>query len=245
LLIVEDEVRLASALQRGLIGEGFTVDVAHTGPDGLHAAQESAYDALILDIMLPGLSGYRIIERLRAAQNWVPILMLTAKDGEYDEADALDLGADDYLTKPFSFVVLLARLRALLRRGVTPRPAALTVGDLVLDPAAHTVIRSGRTIELTPREFALLEFLMRRAGEAVSKADILHHVWDAHYEGDANVVEVYVGYLRRKIDTPFGRQSVQTVRGAGYRLAAEGAAPSPAVGGAAPTVSPGASTSSG
>jgi DNA-binding response OmpR family regulator len=245
LLIVEDEVRLASALQRGLIGEGFTVDVAHTGPDGLHAAQESAYDALILDIMLPGLSGYRIIERLRAAQNWVPILMLTAKDGEYDEADALDLGADDYLTKPFSFVVLLARLRALLRRGVTPRPAALTVGDLVLDPAAHTVIRSGRTIELTPREFALLEFLMRRAGEAVSKADILHHVWDAHYEGDANVVEVYVGYLRRKIDTPFGRQSVQTVRGAGYRLAAEGAMPSPAVGGAAPTVSPGASTSSG
>jgi len=247
LLIVEDEVRLASALQRGLIGEGFTVDVAHTGPDGLHAAQESTYDAVILDIMLPGLSGYRIIERLRGAQNWVPILMLTAKDGEYDEADALDLGADDYLTKPFSFVVLLARLRALLRRGVTPRPAALTVGDLVLDPAAHTVIRSGRTVELTPREFALLEFLMRRSGEAVSKADILHHVWDAHYEGDANVVEVYVGYLRRKIDTPFGRQSVQTVRGAGYRLAAEGATPtpSPAVGSAAPTVSPGASTSSG
>jgi len=245
LLIVEDEVRLASALQRGLIGEGFTVDVAHTGPDGLHAAQESTYDAVILDIMLPGLSGYRIAQALRAEERWVPILMLTAKDGEYDEADALDLGADDYLTKPFSFVVLLARLRALLRRGVTPRPAALTVGDLVLDPAAHTVIRSGRTVELTPREFALLEFLMRRSGEAVSKADILHHVWDAHYEGDANVVEVYVGYLRRKIDTPFGRQSVQTVRGAGYRLAAEGATPSPAVGSAAPTVSPGASTSSG
>jgi two-component system, OmpR family, response regulator len=220
LLIVEDEVRLASALQRGLIGEGFTVDVAHTGPDGLHAAQESSYDAVVLDIMLPGLSGYRIIERLRDAQNWVPILMLTAKDGEYDEADALDLGADDYLTKPFSFVVLLARLRALLRRGVTPRPAALTVGDLVLDPAAHTVTRAARNIELTPREFALLEFLMRRSGEAVSKADLLHHVWDAHYEGDANVVEVYVGYLRRKIDTPFGRQSVQTVRGAGYRLVA-------------------------
>jgi two-component system, OmpR family, response regulator len=220
LLIVEDEVRLASALQRGLIGEGFTVDVAHTGPDGLHAAQENSYDAVVLDIMLPGLSGYRIIERLRDAENWVPILMLTAKDGEYDEADALDLGADDYLTKPFSFVVLLARLRALLRRGVTPRPAALTVGDLVLDPAAHTVTRSGRNIELTPREFALLEFLMRRSGEAVSKADLLHHVWDAHYEGDANVVEVYVGYLRRKIDTPFGRLSLQTVRGAGYRLVA-------------------------
>jgi DNA-binding response OmpR family regulator len=148
--------------------------------------------------------------------------MLTAKDGEYDEADALDLGADDYVTKPFSFVVLLSRLRALMRRGVTPRPAALTVGDLVLDPAAHSVTRAGSPIELTPREFALLEYLMRRPGQAVSKAEILHHVWDANYDGDANVVEVYVGYLRRKIDSPFGRQSVQTVRGAGYRLAADG-----------------------
>jgi DNA-binding response OmpR family regulator len=221
LLIVEDEIRLAAALQRGLAAEGFTVDLAHTGPDGLHLAQETAYDAVILDIMLPELSGYRIIEHLRAAENWVPILMLTAKDGEYDEADALDLGADDYLTKPFSFVVLLARLRALLRRGVTPRPAQLAVDDLVLDPAAHTVKRGDATIELTPREFSLLEFLMRRAGEAVSKADILHHVWDANYDGDANVVEVYVGYLRRKIDAPFERQSLQTVRGAGYRLTPE------------------------
>jgi DNA-binding response OmpR family regulator len=220
LLIVEDEVRLASALQRGLGGEGFTVDLAHTGPEGLQLAQETTYDLVILDIMLPGLSGYRIIEQLRAAKNWVPILMLTAKDGEYDEADALDIGADDYLTKPFSFVVLLARIRALLRRGVQPRPAVLAVDDLELDPAAHTVRRGETTIELTPREFSLLEFLMRRAGEAVSKADILHHVWDANYEGDANVVEVYVGYLRRKIDTPFGKQSVQTVRGAGYRLTA-------------------------
>jgi len=222
LLIVEDEVRLASALQRGLGAEGFTVDLAHTGPDGLHAAQENTYDAVILDIMLPGLSGYRIIEALRAAENWVPIIMLSAKDGEYDEADALDLGADDYITKPFQFVVLLARLRAVLRRGGPPRPATLTVGDLVLDPAAHTVARGEQQIELTPREFSLLEFLMRRAGEAISKADILHHVWDAHYDGDANVVEVYVGYLRRKIDTPFNRQSVQTVRGAGYRLALDG-----------------------
>jgi DNA-binding response OmpR family regulator len=222
LLIVEDEVRLASALQRGLGAEGFTVDVAHTGPDGLHAATETSYDAVLLDIMLPGLSGYRIIEQLRAAENWVPILMLTAKDGEYDEADSLDLGADDYLTKPFSFVVLLARLRALLRRGVTPRPAALSAGDLVLDPSAHTVARGEQPVDLTPREFSLLEFLMRRKGEAVSKADILHHVWDAHYDGDANVVEVYAGYLRRKIDAPFGRHSVQTVRGAGYRLAADG-----------------------
>ena len=218
LLIVEDETRLASALQRGLANEGFTVDVAHSGPDGLHAAMEGDFDALILDIMLPGMSGYRIIEALRAAENWVPILMLTAKDGEYDEADALDLGADDYLTKPFSFVVLLARIRALLRRGVQPRPATLRVDDLVLDPAAHVVRRGDTPIDLTPREFSLLEFLMRRAGDAVSKADILHHVWDANYDGDANVVEVYVGYLRRKIDTPFSLQSLQTVRGAGYRL---------------------------
>ena len=225
LLIVEDEVRLASALQRGLGAEGFTVDVAHTGPDGLHLAQETNYDAVILDIMLPELSGYRIIEQLRSAENWVPILMLTAKDGEYDEADALDLGADDYLTKPFSFVVLLARIRALLRRGVTPRPASLTVDDLVLDPAAHTVHRGEANIELTPREFSLLEYLMRRAGDAVSKADILHHVWDANYDGDANVVEVYVGYLRRKIDLPFGRRSIDTVRGAGYRLRADGGSP--------------------
>jgi DNA-binding response OmpR family regulator len=224
LLIVEDETRLASALQRGLVAEGFTVDLAHTGTDGLQQARESSYDLLILDIMLPGLSGYRIIEALRADENWVPILMLTAKDGEYDEADALDLGADDYLTKPFSFVVLLARIRALLRRGVRPRPAALILDDLVLNPAAHTVARGDVAIELTPREFSLLEFLMRRAGDAVSKSDILHHVWDANYDGDANVVEVYVGYLRRKVDTPFGRQNIQTVRGAGYRLTADDSA---------------------
>lgn len=228
LLIVEDETRLASALQRGLTAEGFTVDLAHTGPEGLRLAEETAYDLVLLDIMLPGLSGYRIIEALRGAENWVPILMLTAKDGEYDEADALDLGADDYLTKPFSFVVLLARIRALLRRGVQPRPAILSVDDLVLDPAAHTVRRGDSPIELTPREFSLLEFLMRRAGDAVGKADILHHVWDANYDGDANVVEVYVGYLRRKIDTPFGRQSVQTVRGAGYRLTPDSAGASKA-----------------
>jgi DNA-binding response OmpR family regulator len=224
LLIVEDETRLASALQRGLVAEGFTVDLSHTGTDGLQQARDNTYDLLILDIMLPGLSGYRIIEALRAEENWVPILMLTAKDGEYDEADALDIGADDYLTKPFSFVVLLARIRALMRRGVQPRPAALVVDDLVLNPAAHTVTRGETSVELTPREFSLLEFLMRRAGDAVSKADILHHVWDANYDGDANVVEVYVGYLRRKIDTPFGRQNLQTVRGAGYRMTADDSA---------------------
>src|SRR5512138_2226634 len=183
-LVVEDEVGLAETLRDGLTEAGFVVDVVHDGVDGLWQATETphgAYDVIVLDIMLPGLSGYEVCRQLRAREVWVPILMLTAKDGEYDEADALDLGADDYLTKPFSFVVLLARLRALLRRGVQPRPAALTVGDLVLDPAAHTVARGEHNIELTPREFALLEFLMRRAGEAVSKADILHHVWDAHY----------------------------------------------------------------
>ncbi len=222
LLIIEDEARMATALQRGLIAEGFTVELALNGPDGLHMARESSYDAIICDIMLPGLSGYRIIEALRAEQNWVPVVVLSAKDGEYDEADALDLGADDYLVKPFSFVVLLARLRSVLRRGVRPRPAILACGDLTLDPAARSVHRGEVEVDLTPREFALLEFLMRRAGEAVSKSDILHHVWDAHYEGDANVIEVYVGYLRRKIDQPFDRHALQTVRGAGYRLAVDG-----------------------
>jgi len=219
LLIVEDEVRLASALQRGLSNEGFTVDLAHTGPEGLHLAQEHAYDALILDIMLPGLSGYRIIEHLRAGENWVPILMLTAKDGEYDEADALDIGADDYLTKPFSFVVLLAKIRALLRRGAPERPPVLSAGSLRLDPATRRVTRDDNEINLTAREYALLEYLMRRRDEVVTKTELLDHVWDAGADTDPNVVEVYVGYLRRKIDQPFGQRSLQTVRGAGYRLA--------------------------
>jgi DNA-binding response OmpR family regulator len=222
LLVVEDEVRLAGALRQGLSAEGFAVDVAHNGTDGLHLARERSYDAVILDVMLPGLSGYRIAQSLRADRNWVPILMLTAKDGEYDEADGLDVGADDYLTKPFSFVVLLARLRALLRRSSRPRPTVLVAGDLSLDPAAHEVTRGADRVELTPREFALLEFLLRRAGDVVSKSEILAHVWDAHYDGDPNVVEVYVGYLRRKIDTPWSRHAVQTVRGAGYRLAVDG-----------------------
>src|SRR6185437_5145625 len=198
-----------------------TVDVAGDGISGLEMATVVSYDVIVLDVMLPGLSGYEVTRQLRAREIWTPILLASAKDGDYDQADGLDIGADDYLTKPFSFVVLLARIRALLRRGAQPRPAALTVDDLVLDPAAHTVSRAGNPIDLTPREFSLLEFLMRRAGDAVSKADILHHVWDANYDGDANVVEVYVGYLRRKIDTPFSKQSVQTVRGAGYRLTAE------------------------
>jgi DNA-binding response OmpR family regulator len=172
--------------------------------------------------MLPGLSGYQVCERLRAERNWVPVLILSAKDGEYDLADGLDLGADDYMTKPFSYVVLAARLRALLRRGARPRPAVLTAGDLCLDPAAHTVRRGDTSIDLTAREFALLEYLMRRVGQAVPKAELLEHVWDTDSVADLNVVEVYAGYLRRKIDGPFGKNALQTVRGAGYRLAVDG-----------------------
>ncbi|ADJ50330.1 two-component system response regulator [Amycolatopsis mediterranei S699] len=218
LLIVEDEREFAETLRRGLVAEGFTADVAHTGREGLWRATEHAYDVVVLDIMLPELSGYEVLKRLRAAENWTPVLMLTAKDGEYDEADAFDLGADDYLSKPFSFVVLIARLRALLRRGAPARPAVLEAGDLRLDPSARTVHRGQKRIELTAREFGLLEFLLRRTGAALSKNEILSHVWDAHYDGDENVVEVYIGYLRRKIDAPFGTHTIETVRGVGYRL---------------------------
>src|ERR1700757_2766486 len=222
-LVVEDERRLASAVRRGLTAEGFVVDVAHDGVDGLHLAREGGYDAVVLDLMLPGLSGYQVCERLRAERNWVPVLILSAKDGEYDQADGLDLGADDYMTKPFSYVVLAARLRALLRRGARPRPAVLTAGDLSLDPASRVVRRGSACVELTAREFSLLEYLMRRCGSVVSKAELLAHVWDDPDEiADLNVVEVYVGYLRRKIDAPCGRRAVQTVRGAGYLLAGDG-----------------------
>src|SRR2546430_3922065 len=177
-LVVEDERRLAAAVRLGLQAEGFAVDLAHNGEDGLHLAREGGYDAVVLDIMLPRLSGYKVCERLRAEGNWVPILILSAKDGEYDQADGLDLGADDYMTKPFSYVVLAARLRALLRRGARPRPAALAAGDLHLDPAARTVRRGEAGVELTAREFALLEYLMRQAGPGGSKAELLEHVWD-------------------------------------------------------------------
>jgi DNA-binding response OmpR family regulator len=221
-LVVEDEHRLARALQRGLMAEGYVVDVAHDGEEGLHLAREGAYDALVLDVMLPRLSGYRVCQALRAEDNWVPVLMLSAKDGEYDQADGLDLGADDYLTKPFSYVVLLARLRALVRRGAPRRPAVLVAGDLSLDPAERRVRRGPREVALTPREFAVLEHLMRHRGEVVSKTELLTQVWDAHYDGDPNVVEVYVGYLRRKVDLPFDRHAIETVRGAGYRLAGDG-----------------------
>ena len=217
-LVVEDEPRLARALQRGLTAEGYAVDLAADGLAGLEAARHEGYDAVVLDIMLPGLSGYRIVRALRAESNWVPVLMLSAKDGEYDQADGLDAGADDYLTKPFSFVVLLAKLRAVLRRGAPERPAVLAAGGLTLDPATRRVTRDGQEIALTTREFALLEYLMRHRDEVVTKTELLDHVWDAGADTDPNVVEVYVGYLRRKIDQPYNARSLQTVRGAGYRL---------------------------
>lgn len=213
LLLVEDEERLAAALRRGLGAEGFVVDVAGDGVTGLRLASESDYDVVVLDVMLPRLSGYEVVRRLRREGVWTPVLMLSAKDGEYDQADGLDEGADDYLTKPFSFIVLVARLRALLRRGARERPAVLRAGGLALDPAARSVTSDGTQVELTTREFALLEYLLRRAGEVVHKDELYEHVWDAA-GGDLNVVEVYVGYLRRKL----GAAAVETIRGAGYRV---------------------------
>ena len=219
-LVVEDEVRLARALQRGLRAEGFAVDLAHDGTDGLHQAREGSYDVVVLDVMLPGLSGYRVVQALRADGIGVPVLMLSAKDGEHDQADGLDLGADDYLTKPFSYVVLLARLRALVRRGPANRPTVVRAGDLALDPATRRVTRADVEVTLTPREHALLEHLMRHADEVVTKGALIDHVWEG--DADPNVVEVYVGYLRRKIDAPFDRRSLETVRGVGYRLSSGG-----------------------
>lgn len=221
-LVVDDEPRLAEGLKRGLEAEGFAVDVAHTGTDGLWLAREQQYAAILLDIMLPGMNGYVVCRTLRDEENWTPVLMLTAKDGEWDQVEGLDTGADDYLTKPFSFAVLLARVRALIRRGAGARPTTLAVGDLILDPASREVARGGTPIEVTTREFAVLEFLMRRAGEVVSKAEILEGVWDFAFEGDPNIVEVYIGHLRSKIDRPFGRDSIRTIRGAGYRIGVDG-----------------------
>ncbi|MFN8036988.1 MAG: response regulator transcription factor [Acidimicrobiia bacterium] len=218
ILVVDDEPRLAAAVERGLEAEGFAVDVADNGDDGLWMATEHPYDAIVLDIMLPGTNGFQVCKRLREAEIWTPILMLTAKDGEWDEAEALDLGADGYLSKPFSFVVLVAHLRALVRRGAPERPVQLVAGDLVVDQAARRCRRGDVEIALTSREFAVLEYLMRRRGEVVTKSDIVHNVWDAHYDGDLNVVEVHVSALRRKIDAPFGTTTIHTVRGAGYRI---------------------------
>jgi len=221
-LVVEDEKRLAAGLRNGLEAEGFAVDVALDGTDGLWLARENPYDVIVLDILLPGVNGYKLCATLREEGVWTPILMLTAKDGEWDEIEALDTGADDYMTKPFSYAVLLAHLRALLRRGVRERPAVLQAGDLRLDPAARRAWRGEVEVELTARELALLEFLLRRRDEVVSKREILDHVWDYDFEGDPNIVEVYVRHLRNKLDRPFERDSIQTIRGAGYRLAAQG-----------------------
>ncbi|XYI04187.1 response regulator transcription factor [Sorangium sp. So ce1128] len=220
-LLVEDEERLSAAIASGLVAEGFVVDAVRSGADGLWRATEGQYAAIILDILLPDLNGYEVCAALREREVWTPILMLTAKDGEYDVAEALDTGADDFLSKPFSYVVLVARLRALVRRGGAPRPAVLRVDDLELDPATRRCRRAGQDVALTPREFALLDALMRRRGEVVPKQRLLDVVWGLDFPGDPNVVEVYVRYLRQKIDAPFGRRSLETVRGVGYRLREE------------------------
>jgi two-component system OmpR family response regulator len=219
-LVIEDEVGLAETIRRGLVAEGFVVDVEHRGDAGFETAASDQFDAIVLDIMLPGRSGYDVVRGLRARGVWTPVLMLSAKDGEYDLADAFDLGADDYLVKPFSFVVLIARLRALVRRGAPERPAVLTVGDIELDPGRHRVARAGSELALTPREFGVLEFLMRHPGAVLSKSEILRSVWDSNYDGDDNIVEVYIAYLRRKVDSPFRGDCIQTVRGVGYRIVA-------------------------
>ncbi len=222
ILVVDDEVRLALGIKRGLEAEGFAVDLAHNGTDGLWYARENDYDAIVLDVMMPGMSGYRVVETLRAERVWTPVLMLTAKDGEWDEVEGLDTGADDYLVKPFSFAVLVARLRSLARRAVRDRPVVLEAGDLRSDPASRRTWRGDTEIELTARETAVLQFLLRRKGEVVSKREVLENVWDFDFDGDPNIVEVYVGHLRAKLDRPFGRRSIETIRGAGYRLAPNG-----------------------
>ncbi|RWZ51518.1 response regulator transcription factor [Labedella phragmitis] len=221
-LVVDDERRLAEGVRLGLEAEGFAVDTADNGVDGLWFARENSYDVIVLDIMMPGMSGYRVCQTLREEEDWTPVIMLTAKDGDWDQIEALDTGADDYLTKPFSFAVLVARIRALVRRGARDRPTVLEAGDLSLDPASRRVRRGAIEIDLTSREFAVLEFLLRRRGEVVTKRDVLGNVWDDDFEGDPNIVEVYVRHLRNKVDRPFGREAIETVRGAGYRLDAQG-----------------------
>ncbi|MGI8808823.1 MAG: response regulator transcription factor [Acidimicrobiales bacterium] len=222
LLVIEDDRKIAAAVRRGLEAEGFSVEVATDGPGGLWMATESSYDLIVLDLMLPGRNGFQICADLRAADNWTPVLVLTAKDGDLDEAEALDTGADDYLTKPFSFPVLVSRVRALLRRAAGSVAVALDVGDLRLDPARHRAWRGDVELPLTGREHAVLELLVRRAGQVLSKDDILAAVWDHDFDGDANIVEVYVRRLRRKVDEPFARHSIETVRGVGYRLIDDG-----------------------
>jgi two-component system, OmpR family, response regulator len=222
LLVVEDEVKMASLIRRGMREEGLAADVAVKGEDALWMAQATEYDAIVLDVMLPGIDGFETCRRLREEHVWAPVLMLTARDSVEDRVAGLDGGADDYLTKPFSFVELLARLRALARRGRVEQGAVLEVGDLRLDPASHRVWRDDRDIALSAKEFALLETFMRRPGEVLSRFQLLEHAWDYDYENRSNVVDVYVRYLREKVDRPFGVESIETVRGAGYRLRADG-----------------------
>lgn len=222
LLVVEDEQRLAAGLRKGLEAEGFAVDLVYNGTDGIWMARENPFDAIILDVMLPGANGYQVCRTLRSEGNWTPILMLTAKDGVCDEVEGLDTGADDYLAKPFSYAVLIARLRALRRRGVHPRPTVVEAGDLRLDPATRRVCIQGDSLDLTRREFSILEYLLRHPDEVLSKRDILSHVWDFDFDGDPNIVEVYVRRLRTKLRRPDDRPVIETVRGVGYRLVATG-----------------------
>ncbi|MHB8333709.1 MAG: response regulator transcription factor [Acidimicrobiales bacterium] len=217
-LLVEDEERLAQSLARGLRADGFVVDIAEDGPSGLETAIRNNFDVIVLDLMLPGMNGFSVCRELRAAKVWTPILILTAKTGEFDEVEALETGADDFLTKPFSYSVLLARLRVLLRRATRERPVVLENGSLRLDPATHRCSRDAVGIDLTPREFGVLEFLMRAGGQVVSKDEVLDHVWGGEFDGNPNIVEVYVSYLRKKIDRPFGLESIATVPGVGYRM---------------------------
>jgi two-component system, OmpR family, response regulator len=220
-LVAEDDAKLLRALERGLQREGYAVDVARTGSEALMQASSVDYDAVVLDVMLPGMDGFSVCQSLRRSGRWVPVLMLTARAAVRDRIQGLDVGADDYLVKPFDFGELLARLRAVTRRGPSDRPPVLRVGDLCVDPATHLVTRAGVEVDLTPREFALLQMLASHAGEVVSRTQLLEHVWDANYEGSTNVVDVYVGYLRKKLERPFGRPLIRTVRGVGFLLESE------------------------
>jgi two-component system OmpR family response regulator len=217
-LVVEDSVRMADVLRRGLVEEGYAVDVVATGADAVWLASEAPFDAIVLDVVLPDFDGFEVCRRLRRADRWPPLLMLTARDDVSDRVRGLDAGADDYLTKPFAFEELLARVRSLVRRGPRDRSPTLQIGDLELDPAAHAVRRAGEPVPLTPKEFALLQYLMTHPDEALTRSSLLEHVWDFAFDGDPNVVDVYIGYLRAKIDRPFGRRSIETVRAVGYRL---------------------------
>ncbi len=225
MLIVEDDIKMAGLLKRGLEREGHAVDMAHDGPHAIWAGTEFPYDVVLLDAMIPEPNGFEVCRRLREAGRWMPVIMLTARDAVQDRVQGLDAGADDYLLKPFSFAELSARLRALARREAHERPTVLSAGDLMVDPATKEVHRGDRAITLSAKEFALLELFLRRKGEVISRAEILDHIWDFAYDGTSNVVDVYVRYLREKVDRPFARESIETIRGSGYRMRADGGEP--------------------